>query len=241
LSAFQSVWGIRRWLLLAGLLVVVTTALGSITLSRSARAGVATAPVEVTSLRTQTSDTFRNPDGSLTAHLYPDPINYKDTSGSWQPIDSSLVSSSAQGFAYQNAANSFGIQFANDASGDFSQFTTADGPISMSLLGAYPAASPTPAVTASTNGEIVYPQVEPNVNLAYRVTPIGVKESLVLLNSSAPSSYSFLLKTSGQLTAKKLASGGWSFTDSAGAFVFDLAAPLVTESLWPVTTPQCTQ
>ena len=54
------------------------------------QAKVAPAPqgrVEVSSLRTRYSRTYRNPEGFLEAAVSVGPVNFQDASGAWQPID----------------------------------------------------------------------------------------------------------------------------------------------------------
>jgi YD repeat-containing protein len=202
----------------------------------------ASPPVELAGLRTEKSRTLQNSDGSFTDEVYTEPVNYKDHSGAWQPIDSRLVSSNAPGFAYENAANAFAVRFARAASGVFSEFESRGGRVSLSLLGVdQGVATAASAVTADAKGEVVYPDVEAGANLAYRLTAVGVKESIVLKDASAPSSYSFLLHpASGQkLTPKHEADGSWAFTAADGSVAFRLAAPVVLESSGSVVPKQC--
>jgi hypothetical protein len=43
--------------------------------------------VEVSSLRTRYSRTYRNPEGFLEAAVSVGPVNFQDAGGAWQPID----------------------------------------------------------------------------------------------------------------------------------------------------------
>src|SRR2546428_10769781 len=61
---------------------------------------------EVPSMRTQTTDTFLTGKGYYETTAYTYSVNYQDGDG-WSPIDNSLVSSSAAGFAYENKANRY--------------------------------------------------------------------------------------------------------------------------------------
>jgi hypothetical protein len=47
--------------------------------------------VEVLSLRSETSTTWVNPDGSLTMEAHAGPIRFKDAKGAWQAVDLSLA------------------------------------------------------------------------------------------------------------------------------------------------------
>src|SRR3954468_19762353 len=64
---------------------------------------------ELVGLRTATSETFRNPDGTLTASLYSEPVHYW-TGGRWADIDDTLVADSGA-YARVNAANRFRAHF----------------------------------------------------------------------------------------------------------------------------------
>ena len=70
-------------LLGAVLVVAVLLGLGADRRLSPAPAGAASAsgPVEVVQRRTETSKTFRNPDGTLTTQLYSGPVNYRDSAG----------------------------------------------------------------------------------------------------------------------------------------------------------------
>jgi RHS repeat-associated protein len=50
---------------------------------------------EIPSKRTERSRTYANPDGTYTLEASPGRINYKDASGNWQPIDTTLIASTA--------------------------------------------------------------------------------------------------------------------------------------------------
>jgi hypothetical protein len=67
--------------------------------------------VEVPERRTRTSATYRNPDGSFTTSVFVGPINYRDTRGRWQPIESELEREAVDGYAWTNRANSFRVRF----------------------------------------------------------------------------------------------------------------------------------
>ena len=50
-----------------------------------------TTQTEIPGLRTENTRTFENPDGSYTLQGYSSPINYQDSTGAWQAIDTTLV------------------------------------------------------------------------------------------------------------------------------------------------------
>lgn len=58
--------------------------------------------------RTETSNTYQNPDGSYTLETSTSRMNYK-TNGTWKPIDNRLIPTSEDGYSYRNAANSYSV------------------------------------------------------------------------------------------------------------------------------------
>jgi hypothetical protein len=62
------------------------------------------AGVEVPSLRTAVSRTYRRSDGSFRSVISAGPMNFRDASGVWQPIDTRLKSDGAGGLQTTAAA-----------------------------------------------------------------------------------------------------------------------------------------
>lgn len=87
-----------------------------------------TEPQELIQYRTETSKRFLNPDGTLTEKIYIDPIHYKDTSGKWQDIDSTLVL--APNGTYHNKANRFDVELTPTANAGFVKFTQDEASLS---------------------------------------------------------------------------------------------------------------
>lgn len=54
---------------------------------------------ELVGRRTQSSKTFRNPDGTVTTRLFSGPVHYRGRDGRWKEIDSSLVVADQPGYA----------------------------------------------------------------------------------------------------------------------------------------------
>jgi len=83
-------------------------------------------------MRTATTRTTLNEDGSFTTELATAPLHYADENGDWQPIDSTLVEDS-DGYAWRNRGNDFGIRFKDRLAEDFVQFEVAGEAFTLSL------------------------------------------------------------------------------------------------------------
>jgi len=70
---------------------------------------------EITKWRSANARQFINPNGSFTAEVFQDSIYYQDESKVWKDIDNNLKTSVEPGFAYENGANRFKINFARNA------------------------------------------------------------------------------------------------------------------------------
>jgi hypothetical protein len=198
----------RFALLLPAVLVLQSTLLVSSTrFTPDATAVEAPQSVKVPSLRTRTSQTFREPDGTFRTLLSSGPINYRDATGSWQPIRSRLVASGEPGYAWQNEANGFDTVFRQQLGADYLRLEIAGLPLTLSLAGA------APSFATVLDSRLSYLGVFPNVDLTYEVLADGLKESLVLNGPSAPTTYVFTLTAPPgiPLRERRLTDGSWGF------------------------------
>jgi RHS repeat-associated protein len=166
---------------------------------------------------------FENPDGTQTARIYTQPVHYKTSSGAWANIDTTLVQQADS--TWQEQANSSSPVFA--AAGDSSALmTTPLGPgesMSFSLQGAA-------AVTGTTSGNVItYPGILPDASIAYAANAAGVKETLVLNNASAPTTWTFPLALQG-LSAALDSDGAVVLSDSSGNTVLTIPHGFMRDS-----------
>jgi RHS repeat-associated protein len=232
--------GVRYVVAVVALLLVVAPDLS---------AGASEGPVEIRQLRTETSETFHNPDGSFTTHAYYRPIHFRNGSGEWQKISNRLVRSTEKGYAVENEANRFKVSLKDALADKFVRFESSAAKVSLSLDGA--AAQP-----GVTRGEAQsYGDVLPGVDLSEEVLATGLKESIVLKNASAPSTFHFVLTPeagSRALEARRLPNGSVAFLKKGGPLepLFVLAAPVVSDTrpewalplhAWPDTLPEAPQ
>jgi RHS repeat-associated protein len=158
---------------------------------------------------TATSTYFSNADGSYTRKLSQGPVNYRDGSGGWQPIDTN-VRRGGDG-QWREAANAVRVQFAGfaDDPGVVSVGPDAAHAVSQHLEGAAHVAG---VVSGSSVG---FAGVLPGTDLNLLATATGQREELVLHNADAGASWSFDLNLTG-LTASVLSSGAVALVDPSG-------------------------
>jgi RHS repeat-associated protein len=191
------------------------------TAKQAARAG---APIgrEVPSLRTETSRTFRQADGSLTARISAGAVNYRDAGGTWKPIDTTLRPDGRGGLASTAAAAEVALPPSLD---DPAKVTDGDRWVSFALQGADAAAAPTAAGSTAT-----YAGALDGVDVTYEAQAEGVKETLTLADASAPALYRYTLEASRGLEPSLRDDGSVVFRDGDGRPRFTLPAPTVQEA-----------
>ncbi|WP_414169926.1 LamG-like jellyroll fold domain-containing protein [Streptoverticillium reticulum] len=145
----------------------------------------------VASKSTATSDYFENADGSHTQRLAPAPINFRDSDGNWQHIDTTMRKGS-DGRLHQGA-NSVAVDLAPRAADPALVRVTPDSRHALSY-GLQGAAAVQPDVSGSTTR---YRQVLPDTDLVLQSGAVGLKESLVLHSARAASEWTFPLDTQG--------------------------------------------
>jgi RHS repeat-associated protein len=208
-----------------GVIGLLLLASGSATLV--AHAASAAQPVEVISLRTAYSSTFRNPDGSMSDVVHAIPVHYQDASGAWQDIDTSLVPADLSGYALQNAAGPFTVSFAGSArQSGLVRIASGNEVVS------FGPESPAPSVAASSGNAVSFDGVYPNTDLDFSVLRDGVKEGIVLHKAPTSAvSYRFPLTLSGlTVKANDDGSGGYELDDSAGHTVYVIPQSRMTDS-----------
>ena len=189
--------------LAASLLTAVPTAAGPEANASPAAttAGPAPGERELPELRTRTSATYALPDGSYRAVISTGSLHYRDGSGTWQPIDDTLVAAGTAGVAAKNRANRFSAEFPTDI---------ATGEVRVGVDGAWAAFAPEglASATAQVIGNAVrYADVQPGVDLLYEAGHDAVKESFILDGPDAASAFSFRLRSSPGLTGTRRGQG----------------------------------
>lgn len=161
------------------------------------------------------------PDGDQLIRDYQGPVNYQDASGDWEPIANTLVPTFEPGYSYRNQANSYVAELPQDLQSPV-RFTLRDDSVEMALEGAR-------SVGLPDGPSDRFPAALPGVTAEYTAANDQLKESLVLADATAQSSFRFLITTSDGLSARSNKAGGVDFARD-GEVKFSFAAPYMQDS-----------
>jgi RHS repeat-associated protein len=179
--------------------------------------------VEEPAKRTATSSTFKNADGSFTANISTTPIHFrnKNKGGAFEKIDSGVIEDAGNGF--RSSTNEWTARFKPLPAGVTLELAD-DSKVSMSPVAGADRVKP---VRGPDGVSVVYPEVFPGVDFRYTVTAVGVKEDVVVKNSSAAASFAFDYKGVDLVPSKSMpgafVDGGRKETD------FFLSPPVVLD------------
>jgi RHS repeat-associated protein len=178
---------------------------------------------ELTGKRTEFSRTYALPDGDRQSVISAEPVNYRDASGHWQPIDTAVTASQRPGFVFQDTTNVFGSYFSSDPSRLVRFEVPGGGWLQTGLAGAA-------HVTPRAHGNVVtYRGILPGVTLSYAVTPAGLKERVVLASASAGAALRFTVTAGGGLVPSALRGGATAWSRN-GMPVLVIPAPVMADA-----------
>ncbi len=179
--------------------------------------------VEDATLADAFSRHFRLPDGTVRAVVSATPVNYRDGSGSWVPIDTTLVTDGTPG-AHRTAAAGATARFKAAYEPGLPVAVTRGGlDVTIDMLGAAEGAHIALGETAR------YLAVAPSTDLVYEALAGGLKQTLVLSTPAAPSSFSFALGVEGGALVR--VPGGWVVRETGeDAPAFSLGAIEVADA-----------
>jgi len=164
--------------------------------------------IELKSKRGSNYRQFLEPDGSITAEIFQEPVFFKNKSGNWNEIDNRLKQSGKSGFGFENSANKYKVFLGeNGASEKMAKFGTEDHWVTF-----------TPVTRDNVPGiikenTITYKNIQPNVDLKYQIGSTFLKEEIVLNRNSGQNTFSFKLETK-NLKYQEQEDGRILFTDS---------------------------
>jgi RHS repeat-associated protein len=177
---------------------------------------------EIVDERTATTRTFELSNGQLMTRLYQAPVNYRDEDGDWMPIDESLAETAAGGLT--NAANSFDLQLPERMGNGPVRLSLEDQWLSYRLLGSQTDQAEVEGETAT------YDSADGDLSFELHSLANGLKEEIVLNDSSQPNRYTFALDFSDGLTPAIAADGSIRIEDSNGNLFATLPAPTIADA-----------
>lgn len=176
---------------------------------------------EVPSFRTEYSDTYASTSGIYQAKVYTRPVNYQTSTGSWQPIDDSLV---ASGSGFVNKADAYQATLPSSLGSGQVRIAVNGASASMQLDGA-----PSSATASVSGSTALYRGALPGIDASYQTLPGILKESLSLSDASAGGPITFTLALSAGLHAVEH-DGTIVLQNSAGKTVIGMPAPYMVET-----------
>jgi hypothetical protein len=206
-----------------------TSSVKQVTTATTVRPGVrvkSSSRVEIPSLRTTTSSTFLNPDGTRTSEIYQTPQFAPVGPGELEPINETLLPSTAGTVTPNVSSVPVSLQTKASAKGDVaSVFTGGGGWVGFGLSGA---ASATGKVSGS---QVSYSNVWPSTDLTLTATSTGLKEAITLKSATAGTHYAFPLSLQSGVTPRlDSKTHGVDLISVSGAVVAQIPAGFMFDS-----------
>ncbi len=192
-------------------------------------------PVEVTSLRAESSRVVANPHGGLVLESYSVPRWTKDRDGGgWRNIDTRLQKNADGSVA--PIATLADVAFSAGGAASAVRLPVDGGQVSLSWPGVLPA----PRIEGDT---AVYDSVLPEVDLRLRALADGFTWALVVKSAAAAANPAldelrFGLRTIGSLTKRSRTGGGFEVVDASGTPVLSAGSALMWDSSGLTSTAQ---
>ncbi|MEV7526393.1 ricin-type beta-trefoil lectin domain protein [Streptomyces sp. NPDC091371] len=183
--------------------------------------------IAVGHLTTENSQTFANPDGTLTTDTAPVPQRVKDASGNWRGIDATLRVQ-ADGSIAPTAVPSK-LSFSGGGTGPMATMITADG---KKLALKAPFALPKPILNGDS---ALYPGVLPNVDLELSATTLGGWRQVLIVRTPEAAANPAVKKlqigveTDG-LSVSADSAGNLKAADAQGRTRFSAPSPIMWDS-----------
>ncbi|MFE6716052.1 DNRLRE domain-containing protein [Streptomyces albidoflavus] len=184
------------------------------------RAGMLGERVEIVGLRTETSQTYANPDGSLTYESSTGPVRVQDDQGAWHPIDTTLFEQGGK-IRPRRAATPISLP----GGGDQPLVEVSSGKHSMGI--GWEGELPPPSLQGNT---ATYREVSADTDLVVTVLPEGFSHHLVLRKRpTEPVRLSIPVTTKG-LTLKETADSTLRWEDGGGNPVAAAPTPVMWDA-----------
>jgi RHS repeat-associated protein len=182
---------------------------------------------EVVADRTATSQTFELPGGALETRIFPNPINYRDDQGQWQPIEEGFEEEEG---SLSNGDNAFDISLPQQMDKGPVRLSSDEGWVASQLTG-----TATEAVEVQGNSAS-YEATQPGTSFDLHTLADGLKENIELADASQPNSFTFDLEASDGLTPSTNEDGSIDFDNEAEEMIVTLPAPVVSDAAGSMST-----
>jgi len=184
---------------------------------------------EIPGLRNAKQRSFLNPDGTISAEVFGQPIHWKNNQGKWVKIDNKIKNNNKDSFSFKNTSNQFDVFFTRDTQNKaINKIQYKEQSIEF-----IPQNSNKSVGTPNQN-KIKYNKLYPNVDFNYTVLPTGLKEDITLLNSQAQNTFTFLINAK-ELIPKQNKDHTISFHNNKDEEVFRIVQPFAIDAKEMVT------
>ncbi|WP_344209850.1 RHS repeat-associated core domain-containing protein [Kribbella sancticallisti] len=165
--------------------------------------------VEVESMRTETSTTWSNPDGTMTTDAHAAPIRFKTANGGWQSIDLTLQKNLDGTIAPRSHQHGLRLGKRNAATGQVFASATSGPGRQVEWISPWKLPEPTVNGTKAT-----YADVQPGVDLVLDARRNGFENDFIVKQRPATAPvFRIPLRTKG-LTPRSLSDGSIEFVDA---------------------------
>ena len=165
--------------------------------------------VEVESMRSETSTTWANPDGTMTTEAHAAPIRFKAANGAWQPIDLTLAKGTDGTVA--PLGHKMGLQLGKRNSAAGGVFASAGSGTGRQVEWLAPFTLPEPMIDGT---KATYAEVQPGVDLTLDARRSGFEADFIVKERPARAPvWRIPLRTKG-LTARQFEDGTIEFVDA---------------------------
>ncbi|MGP3913076.1 DNRLRE domain-containing protein [Nonomuraea sp. 10N515B] len=187
---------------------------------------------EVAGKRWRYGTVYELEDGRSQAEISTRPVHYQDASGAWEKIDTTVATTSGDGFVHGNDKTGFQARF-GDKTDKLVRVGVGKRQVTFGLPGE--ARQIVPTVEGST---VTFPGVWDGADLVYTVTGSGVTEHLRLTKAPAAGTvFAFTVKTGGGMQATQNADGSIVFAGEDGDRTFTIPRPFMIDSAADAASP----
>jgi hypothetical protein len=191
-----------------GLLIVGTGIALAANTSSSDEGQPQEAGIELPGKRTETSDTFRLPNGAFETQISEAPINYLNGEGEWKPIGDQLEETPSGGIS--NGPNAFDVTLPERLGAEPVRLSREGEWVSAELAG------PSTEEAQLESGTASYESAGGSTSFDFSGLANGLKEAIEIPSASAPSSFNFALDASNGLSPELAEDGSIRFKDAEG-------------------------